>query len=74
MVLVAVMSVNELGPAIRIDVEPQQDVSILVADGVLDSSCHRVKMRAKSDSLTHWKVRAWGLGLWSWVRLCWWSG
>jgi len=41
MVLVAVMSVNELGPAIRIDVEPQQDVSILVADGVLDSSTYR---------------------------------
>ncbi len=41
MVLVAVMSVNELGPAIRIDVEPQQDVPILVADGVLDSSTYR---------------------------------
>jgi anti-anti-sigma factor len=35
------MSVDERGPAIRIDVAPQQDVPILVADGVLDGSTYR---------------------------------
>ena len=32
-----------------------------------------VKMRAKADSLPHVTVRAWELGLWWWVQLCWWS-
>ena len=36
-----VIPVDELRPAIRIDAEPQQDVQILVADGVLDSSTYR---------------------------------
>ncbi len=35
------MPVDELRPAIRIDAESQQDVPILVADGLLDSSTYR---------------------------------
>jgi hypothetical protein len=30
-----------------------------------------VKMRARVVSLPHVNVRAWGLGLWWWVRPCW---
>jgi len=38
---IEVMPVDEPGPAIRIDAAPQQDVPILVMDGVLDSSTYR---------------------------------
>jgi anti-anti-sigma regulatory factor len=41
MSLVTVIPVDELRPTIRIDLEPQQDVPVLVADGVLDSSTYR---------------------------------
>ena len=35
------MPVDDFGPAIRIEAEPEQGVPILVADGVLDSSTYR---------------------------------
>ena len=41
MLLGPVVPVDDLRPAIRLDVQPQQDVPILVADGVLDSSTYR---------------------------------
>ena len=41
MVLAAVMPVDEHRPDIRIEIEPEQEVPILVADGVLDSSTYR---------------------------------
>ncbi len=41
MALAAVMPVDEHRPDIRIDIEPEQEVPILVADGVLDSSTYR---------------------------------
>jgi anti-anti-sigma factor len=41
MALAGVMPVDDFRPAIRIASEPQQDVPILVADGVLDSSTYR---------------------------------
>lgn len=41
MLRTAVVPVAEFGPGIRIDAEPHQDVPILVAEGVLDSSTYR---------------------------------
>ncbi|WP_252980159.1 hypothetical protein [Mycobacterium riyadhense] len=53
------------------EVDPPPEIATSAGDALLP----HFKMRAKFDSLTHLRMRAWErarLGPWSSVRPCWW--